>query len=57
MEIEHGGDKDYMEGVFSRHCEAVARLGQIGLIGLDTHTEGKLVFFMNHWTDPWEIWF
>lgn len=51
MESQHAGDKDYMDGVFKRHCEAMARLGQIGLIGLDTHTEGKMVYFSNHWTD------
>ena len=51
LESQHGGDKDYMEGVFKRHCEAMARLGQIGLIGLDTRTEGKTVYFSNHWTD------
>jgi hypothetical protein len=51
MESQHGGDKEYMEGVFKRHCEAIARLQQIGLIGLDTRTEGKTVYFSNHWTD------
>jgi hypothetical protein len=41
----------FLDGVFKRHCEAIGRLGEIGLIGLNTETKDKTVYFSNYWTD------
>jgi hypothetical protein len=51
MEALHPGDPAYLDGVFKRHCEAIARLQQIGLLGLDISAQGNGVWFTNLWTD------
>lgn len=51
IEALHPGDPVYLNGVFKRHCEAVARLAQIGLLGLDISPQKDGVWFTNWWTD------
>jgi hypothetical protein len=51
IEALHPADPAYLDGVFKRHCEAIARLQQIGLLGLDTSAQGNGVWFTNWWTD------
>ena len=47
----HATDKRYMEGVFGRHCDAIGRLQQNGLLGLSTHAKPPRVEFSFYWTD------
>jgi hypothetical protein len=51
IEAMHGGDPTYMDAVFHRHSEAVARLLQIGLLALNTLTKEGTVEFSYYWTD------
>jgi hypothetical protein len=51
MAALHAGDRDYMDGVFGRHCEAIARLQEIGLLGLETNPAPGGVTFSYWWTD------
>jgi len=47
----HGKDERFMEGVFERHCSAIGRLQQNGLLGLSTHADPPRVEFSYYWTD------
>ena len=47
----HGGDSRFMQGVFERHCAAIGKLQQAGLLGLDTDAEPGLIKFSYWWTD------
>lgn len=47
----HGGDKRFMNGVFERHCGAIGRLQQNGLLGLSTHAASGHIEFSYYWTD------
>jgi hypothetical protein len=51
MAANHADDRDYMDGVFGRHCEAIARLQNIGLLGLETNPAQGGVNFSYWWTD------
>lgn len=44
-------DKRFMQGVFKRHCDAIARLQHSGLLGLSTHADPPHVTFSYYWTD------
>ena len=47
----HGHDDRYMTDVFSRHCMAIGRLQEIGLLGLSTHSSDQSIEFSYYWTD------
>jgi len=47
----HGHDKRYMKGVFQRHCDAIGKLQQSGLLGLNTRAVPPRIEFSYYWTD------
>ena len=47
----YGKDKRYMKGVFERHCGAVGRLQQNGLLGLSIRPQAGGVEYSYYWTD------
>ena len=46
-----GKDERFMQGVFKRHCDAIAGLQRSGLIGLNTLADPPRVQFSYYWTD------
>jgi hypothetical protein len=47
----HGSDSRFMDGVFIRHCGAIGKLQQNGLLGLSTESKPPIVEFSYYWTD------
>ena len=47
----HKNDPSYVNGVFKRHCEAVARLQQNGLLGFVTRRIDESIEINHYWTD------
>ena len=49
--VVHGGDQRFMNGVFERHCAAIGRLQQFGVLGLEMHVMPGVISFSYWWTD------